>query len=161
MIGVAFAAALAGLSQAPSQKVYLTCEVSSRPLVTKEDVYRTVPASSAQFTKDMLDFGTLTLFLSPPSTWVVDLANESVQPSDNDLFVFRLLRSSPTEIVAHRSSEEGTHFLLQINRVSGVATHTSMLDPAKQRAWLKKYGKPLPSHWIWKQQCNGAAAPRF
>lgn len=161
MLGVAFVAALVGLSQSSTQKIYMSCEVSSRPGITKADVYRTVPTNSEQFSRDMLEFGTISLFTSPADTWIVDLANESVRPTGNDIFVFKLLQISDTEIVAHRSSQGGNDFLLQIDRISGVASHTTMMSPAKKLAWFKRYGKQLPSMWTWKQRCTGAPSPRF
>jgi hypothetical protein len=149
-----------GVSQGLPSKLYLTCEVASRPHTSKQEVYRTVPKTSDQFYRDTLEAGNLSLFTSPPDTWVIDLSAATLSPSADSPFTFNVLEQSDTALTASRSYKDYL-FLVQINRISGSLNYTVFMPPAARETWLKKHGKPFPENWTWLEQCDAASAPKI
>ena len=79
MIGVAFAALLAGLSQDVPGRLYLSCKVTAPPIVTVAELYRVPPRDQDALAMDLLEHGAVSLVEPPPETWVVDRAQLQIE----------------------------------------------------------------------------------
>lgn len=156
MLGFSLAMALAVSGQSDPHVVYLTCEISVEPKVERELVQRAVATKSGSLAKEIVEFGSISLFSPPSSTWIIDLANSTLRAPWGSAPIYSIISANDTNLLAYRGSRSGTDFEININRISGVVTHTIYLDQARQEAWTKKHGMPHPSHWVWEQRCDAS-----
>ena len=162
MIGVAFAAALAGLSQELPDKLYLTCRMTASPEVTVAELYRVLPLDRDAFAMDLFKHGLVSLMEPPPETWEADRAQRVIKAGPGNWhWTFSNAAFGTSEISGSLKTSGGTFISVTFNRISGIAETTIMRTDADSEAWRKKHGKPLPPAWTWKQQCTASQSPRF
>lgn len=162
MIGVAFAAALAGLSDEFPDKLYLTCRMTAPPEVTVAELYRVLPRDRDAFAMDLFKHGLVSLMEPPPETWEVDRSQQLIKAGPgNWKWTFEHAGFGTSEIRGSLTTSGGTFISVTFNRISGVAETTIMRTETVSEAWRKEHGKPLPNTWTWKQQCTASQSPRF
>ena len=162
MIGVAFAALLAGLSQDVPEKLYLTCQVTAPPDVTVTELYRVPPRNQDALAMDLFKHGAVSLMEPPPETWIVDRAQHLIEAGPGNWhWTFSNAAFGTNEIRASLTTQGGTYISVAINRISGDVKTTNVRTEADIEAWRKKHGKPLPRTWTWTQQCTASQSPKL
>lgn len=162
MIGVAFAAGLAGLYQESPDKLYLTCEVSAPPDVAMSDLYRVPPRDEVTMAMDLMKHGAVSLMKPPPETWIIDRSQQSIEPGPGSWrWTFDNAAFGTSEIRASQTTEGGRYISIAFNRITGAAKTSFVMSALESEAWRKKHGKPFPRIWTWTQQCTASHSPRF
>ena len=162
MIGVAFAAMLAGMSQASDNELYLTCKVTKSHTVAIADVYRVPPRDGMAMAKDVLEGGVVSLMEPPPETWVVDRSQRSIKAGPGSWhWTFSNASFGANEISGSLRTGGGSLIWVSINRITGNVETTYFVTDAQNADWQKKHGKPLPPSWTWTQRCAASQATKF
>lgn len=162
MIEVAFAVALAGVSQEFPERLYLTCQVSTPPAVAIGDLYRTPPRDEVTVATDLIEHGAVSLMEPPPETWIVDRDQQRIEAGPGSWrWAFDNAAFGTSEIRASLTTEGGRYITVTFNRITGAAETSFVMPEPESEAWRQKHGKPFPRSWSWTQRCTASQAPKF
>ena len=148
-------ACLAMPASAIADSLYLNCHMTQGSGFNLAHVYKQAPKDlRKQFLDDAIELGIIGWFVEPPTTWEVDLSNNTIVSPEESHKMIHITSATNTKIEGH--SESGAFFSL--NRINARLDYRVHINDKALTAWRNAHGGTIPETPHYQFNCGTGLA---